>query len=516
MFQKKEPLDPAFPLNKLPEELLDPILSHLNIKELVADLRLVNKNWRTIADKLIKEKIEVKKAALERRYLAIQNESEVKKVDPTIRKYILEAAEYQYLPLLWEKPLASDDDSTKQSFNKALQKDIISIIKEPIPYPFAFTEQKEAELLSANLQNADFSYIDDGLNWIPMYPTNLRAANFTGCELGFITLNHMDLSATNFTNTKLMHINFIGSNLSKTDCSNVEFDNCKLNGANIIGANFSGAIFNSTELSNLNFKNVNFTNADFTSAIGLNAETLLFASHLQGIKLPESFNFEYMNLSELDFSNASMMSVMMDKTDLSHTNMTNVNLKKSSVGFANFYEANLTNATLDYVDFSDTNITAEQLLSAGSLREIKIEKSNFTNEEVNLIKSKMLNDYKDFFKTNRFDDILNLLVEIESDETHTLKIQRDFSLKDYGLTASYSDVINYGRKRLVELSKNLFFEQPEPHSEQYNKLQQIFNAPIYNWHSSSFWVSDDNAAEALKSILGQASEDVDYQFSPKK
>lgn len=53
-------------------DLLTLIMKHLGVYELVASIRLVNKNWRTIADKLIKEKIDVKQTELERKFLVLQ------------------------------------------------------------------------------------------------------------------------------------------------------------------------------------------------------------------------------------------------------------------------------------------------------------------------------------------------------------------------------------------------------------------------------------------------------------
>jgi uncharacterized protein YjbI with pentapeptide repeats len=522
-------------------DLLSPIMKHLGVYELVASIRLVNTNWQTIADKLIKEKIEVKKAELERKFLAVQDKINGEEISESIKTYIVEAAENQYLPLLWEQPLDSQDESTQEkkfSFNKMLRSYITRCL---------FYSESERIFLSKNLQNADFSYannFDLQVLWGLIFSKpNLRGINFRGCLFDNTKFSNMDLSRANFSNTTIKYTSFRGTNLSGTNFSKAKFD-CSVLGqsSSITGANFTDVDFGLNYLHNLSLKDVNLTKANLKWVLDLKAENLLEASHLEGIKLPDEFNFDYMNLAELNLSGAIMKNARLNGASACRTNFSGANLSsaefKKSVLYrtdfsncdlsgadlshareltkANFYEADLTKAKLDYVDFSDTNITATQLLSAASLLEIKIEKSNFTKDELNLIKSKMLNDYQNFFKTNSFDEILNLLVKIESDETHTLKIQRDFSLRDYGLTASYSDVINYGRKRLVELSKNPSFAPPQPNTSNYEKLQQIFKASIYNWHSSSFWVADDNAVVALNSILGQASKDVDYQFSPKK
>ncbi len=65
-----------------------------------------------------------------------------------------------------------------------------------------------------------------------------------------------------------------------------------------------------------------------------------------------------------------------------------------SVDWYNFKGADLTYARLDNVDFRKTNITSEQLLSATSIININIEKSNFTKDELSSIKTEMIQDYK--------------------------------------------------------------------------------------------------------------------------
>lgn len=464
-------------------------------------------------------------------------------IHQSIKTYIVEAAANHYLPLLWKPPLASDDESTrgkKFSFNKTLRSYITRCL---------FYFDSERFFLSKNLQNADFSY-SNNFDWQMLWEVvrskeepNLKGINFTGCQFNNDKFHFMNLSGANFSNTTIKYVSFRGTNLSRVNFSKAKFNCAILDEArSITGANFTDADFGLNFLHNLSLKEVNLTNANLGSVSGLKAKNLLEASHLEGIKLPDEFDFDYMNLATLNLSGAIMKKARLNgaslceaifreanlsgaelkKSVLTGTDFSNCNLVGANLAHArelsrvNFREADLTKAKLDYIDFSGTNITAAQLLSADSLLEIKIEKTNFTKDELNLIKSKMLRDYKHFFKSNSFDDILTLLVTIESDETHILKLQRDFSLKDYGLTASYADVINYGRKRLVELSKNPSFVPPQPNTDNYEKLQHIFNTPIYNWHSSSFWVTDDNAALALSSILGQASKEVDYQFSPKK
>ncbi len=77
-------------------------------------------------------------------------------------------------------------------------------------------------------------------------------------------------------------------------------------------------------------------------------------------------------------------------------------------------------------------------------------------------------------------------------------------------------LINYGRKKLLELSKDPFFLPPLANTATHRNLQLIFNASIYSWHAISFWGKDDNASEALNSILGHGANDIEYQFTPKK
>ncbi len=186
-----------------------------------------------------------------------------------------------------------------------------------------------------------------------------------------------------------------------------------------------------------------------------------------------------------------------------------------SVDLCNFKGTDLTYARLDNVDFRKTNITTEQLLSAGSIVNINIEKSNFTKEELSHIKIKMIQDYKIAFKILSFEELVNLLGDIVRDEKHVLKIQRDFSLNEYGLTASYSDVMNFGRKQLLKLSEEPSFNPPQANNETYNNLCSIFKAPIYSWHAKSFWGKEDNASEALNSILGYGDNVSGYQFTPR-
>ncbi|MBA3285006.1 MAG: pentapeptide repeat-containing protein [Nitrosopumilus sp.] len=418
MFEKEESLNlnDNFPLTQLPIDLLSPILSHLGIKDLILQISLVNKNWQAVAEKLIKVKIDVKKEELARRFLANHNKS-VEKIDNFTKTLILEAAKNQYLPLLWEKPLASDNVSTslkKKEFNIALREDVISILGAHHGFPFALEEKQESRLLAQNLQYADFSFFE--MKCLP-FDSNLRGINFTGSRLEYPNFTNKDLTAANFSNTKLEWIAFNGTILRNTNFSNAKFNSGDLRGATITGANFSDVKFSQTLLYNLSFKDINLTNTDFTESKGLEAENLIYASHLRGIKLPYEFDFTFMNLSELNLSKSIMNCVKLDKaylaksnlteatlssasasstdfnganlsganliysniynSNLSYCNLSGANFQHARVEKSNFYEADLTNAKFDYVDFSKTNIRAEQLLSAGSIVEIKIEKSHF-------------------------------------------------------------------------------------------------------------------------------------------
>ncbi len=260
--------------------------------------------------------------------------------------------------MLWEKPATSDDEYTrlkKKAFNKALKEDIISIIYAPQGFPFAFEEERESKLLAQNLQYADFSY-DKNLDWLP-FKINIRGANFTGSELDFLNFTNNNLSASNFSNAKLNWIVFTGTNLTNSDFRKAKFEQGDLNDATIVGANFSEAVFNYTELRNVNFKDVNLTNADLTLSKGLEAGSLLFASHLAGIKLPTSLDFSFMNLSELNLYNVSMRWVKLDKAYLANTNLTNADLHQATACEADFSGANLSGADLKESFLYNSNVT---------------------------------------------------------------------------------------------------------------------------------------------------------------
>ncbi|MBA3537798.1 MAG: pentapeptide repeat-containing protein [Tatlockia sp.] len=420
MLKKQESLEPCLdytsPISALPDELLPLILLHLGIEEIVASIRLINTKWRTFADRLISEKIEVKKAALKRKFLALDDISQtnVDEIYESIKATILEAAENQYLPLLWENPIVNDNEITtksKFSFNKNLRDYISRLL---------FHKISEQSLIRKNLQNADLSYSNNIVLWTAFSSeSNLRGANFKGCLFDNTNFSDKDLSGVNFSNTTIKYVTFRGTNLSRTNFSNANIDCAILGDAKSInGANFTDAVFGLNYIFKLSLMNVNLTNANLKEVLDLHAENLLSASHLQGIKLPENFDFAYMNLSELNLSGAIMLYARLKGasacgTNFSKANLSGASLEKSilyktdfsdcdlsdadlsharEVVKANFNGANLTKAKLDYVDFSDTNITAEQLLSADSLLEIRIEKSNFTKEELSFIKSKMLNE----------------------------------------------------------------------------------------------------------------------------
>lgn len=93
MFGQNNQKSPLFP-----DELYNVILEHFNILELVKKAKLVDKNWKIFADKLIQGRIDAERDRL--KILFSNADSESLKKAKTI---IYSAVKYRYFPLLWEE-----------------------------------------------------------------------------------------------------------------------------------------------------------------------------------------------------------------------------------------------------------------------------------------------------------------------------------------------------------------------------------------------------------------------------
>jgi len=222
----------------------------------------------------------------------------------------------------------------------------------------------------------------------------------------------------------------------------------------------------------------------------------LFNSNFSDSTL-DNMLFRRVDLMRANFSNTTLK-----ESDFIHTNLNYVNFSNAKLVQINFDKANLSNVNLTnaYI-IEPQNLTVQQLLSAASIRGMKIQKGLFYDFELKAIKIKMVQDYKNYFdRLQNPKDILSILNDILKDETHTLKILREAEFRSYGNTDSLSAVMTYGRKRLTEL----LIQNPDTFNIKKHKdaLAPIFNADIYSWHTkfTYFGKPKDNATEVFKAL----------------
>ncbi len=232
-------------------------------------------------------------------------------------------------------------------------------------------------------------------------------------------------------------------------------------------------------------------------------------------------NFANRNLENVDLSNIDLNQKSMRSTNLTGANLTAVNLQNANLIGSILKDTNLAKAQLVNAKF-DKN----QLLTASSLYQIKIDRktlvktNRYSDQDVFLLQKKMVSDYKERFSGMNFQEVLVALHALLIDDKHVLRMEGAKNwLSNYGKTDAFSAVIDYGRKRLVDLAKH---NQISPLAEDCrSKLNQIFNQNVYSFSREvAFFGMSNNAKQALQFINNKidniASEEVSYSFMVSK
>jgi len=197
---------------------------------------------------------------------------------------------------------------------------------------------------------------------IDLSNSNLTGANLTGASLAYA-----NLSGANLTNAKLTGANLTGAKMSSTtNLSGTVLAGTTLSGANLTGANLSGVVLTST-VGSTTTSGVNLSGATLTSA---NLGSLnLASSSLSGARsgsitgsptLPSSWfiNTGYLvgpsaNLSGLDLTGMSFQGRSgLNGLNFKNSTLTNVNFSNTSlVGVI------LTGSTITNTNFNGANLT---------------------------------------------------------------------------------------------------------------------------------------------------------------
>ena len=176
---------------------------------------------------------------------------------------------------------------------------------------------------------------------------DLRGVNLAGADLHFISFQGADLRQTNFEGANLTGCNFEDANLKNANlknahCINANFDSTDLRNANLERANLSEAIFESgtlegarleevvainavfseTNISNANLNNANLESCEFTGGANVLdfSESTFVNANLQ------KATFIGVDLTNADFTDASMQMCYMDDTGLVNVELTGANI----------------------------------------------------------------------------------------------------------------------------------------------------------------------------------------------
>ena len=126
--------------------------------------------------------------------------------------------------------------------------------------PDAFIDLKDAQLMHANLENANLAEADlqkANLSFAHVKNANLAFSNLESAVLSFGNFKGTNFTAANLENAYLEDANLIGAKLSEANLKNAIMANSNLKNAHLADANVEGTIL----------KAVNFRNANLSSII---------------------------------------------------------------------------------------------------------------------------------------------------------------------------------------------------------------------------------------------------------
>lgn len=133
-------------IENLPRDMLQNILSHFEIQDVVHKIRLVNKNWMLFASKLVQDQICLKREALKKTfkkreelykafekedYLCFNNTQALDEINQDIKDQILTAYRVGYLWFLYDE--TSQNTKLNDIFNTNLDAEIATLyLKRPV------------------------------------------------------------------------------------------------------------------------------------------------------------------------------------------------------------------------------------------------------------------------------------------------------------------------------------------------------------------------------------------------
>jgi uncharacterized protein YjbI with pentapeptide repeats len=206
----------------------------------------------------------------------------------------------------------------------------------------------------------DFRALD--LSGADLTDASMKAANFSGANLGKVI----------FRDAKLNGANFEDADLRKTD-----FSNADLSGASLVRADMNGAILDGANLSMTDLKHAKMKGAILTrcklNGANLNEsdmrEAMLSWADLSGVGLSMA------SVAESDLHDAKLGDADLLGADLHESDMHEADLREADLRDANLHHANLHHADLSEADLSEADL-GEADLSDANLEEAKLRWTN--------------------------------------------------------------------------------------------------------------------------------------------
>ena len=246
------------------------------------------------------------------------------------------------------------------------------------------TVLRGSDLTDANLNGIDLSDKDltgTVLRGSDLTDANLNGIDLSGRDLTGVKLSGIDLSDQDLTGTILRGSDLTGANLTGFDLSGRDITGAILRGADLSGKNLTGTILRGVDLTDAILPNAYLSGNNFK-------KTILNGIDLSGKDLSysefQSTSFKNTNLQNVNFSNAKLLEVDLTKiknkslaganlfnTAIPHSNLSGVNLDGVNLGLNNFQYSNLSGLDFSVIrtqsELSDVKDEFEKNLIQGTL-----------------------------------------------------------------------------------------------------------------------------------------------------
>jgi len=225
---------------------------------------------------------------------------------------------------------------------------------------FSEANLNRAALMGANIQNAQLAgaNLDNvwgyGVKGIPLslpIDYKLIKGSLLGPKIRIYNDSFVDLTGADLTGVNLSEAYLSGVDLRGADLEKANLTGAKLYAVDFTEAELSNTIFSDCYLEEPIFKNNNFTGASFDNTI--------FDPHIHEhlTAYGNGVNFSGTDLSDLNFSGASLWGANLSEVDLSGADLSGANLK----------EANLSGAKIHDIDFSAADLSGANLANVEGL-----------------------------------------------------------------------------------------------------------------------------------------------------